>query len=47
MFQIIRMLTEKCRNQEEMIMEYESREEDFEELEKECQAYRAQEETHK
>lgn len=40
--QIIRMLTDKCKNQESMLAEYEMREEQYQELELEADLLRQQ-----
>ena len=41
-FQIIRMLTEKCKTQEQMIAEFEMREQEYQELESENDLLRQQ-----
>ena len=41
-FQIIRMLTEKCKDQEAMLAEYELREEQYQEMEGEADLLRQQ-----
>jgi len=44
-FQIVRMLTEKCRNQEALIEELELREQDYQEIEGEVDLLRKQNES--
>ena len=45
LLQIIRMLTEKCKNQEQIISEYEIREEQYQELEAEADLLKQQSES--